>query len=107
MTQDRRLEPRALAEGRALLVGPGLEMGCRLLDQSASGLRARLDRAASPPRELTVVALRAGVATPVQLIWHKGLEVGLKRTGPGATLRGLVPSRLIAVRDAWARAGGR
>lgn len=107
MTVDRRLEPRLVAEGRALLVGQNLELGCRLLDQSASGLRVRLDRATPLGREMTIVDVRAGVATPVQLVWSKGLEAGLRRSGPGATLRGLLPSRLIAVRDAWVRAGGR
>ncbi|WP_298126134.1 PilZ domain-containing protein [Brevundimonas sp.] len=107
MTPDRRLEPRLPADDRALLVGAALEQVCRLVDQSGSGVRVRLDRGSALPRELMIVDVPAGVATPAQVVWQKGQEAGLKRTGPPVTLRGLVPSRLIAVRDAWRRAGGR
>jgi hypothetical protein len=107
MNAERRLEIRLPADGRGLLVGPGAEQACRLMDQSASGLRVRLDRSAALPRELMIVDVPGGVATPVTVIWQKGQEAGLKRAGEGATLRGLVPSRLIPVRDAWRRAGGR
>lgn len=106
-SDDRRFEPRSPAQGRALLVGAGLEQVCRLIDQSASGLRVRLDRSAALPRDLMIVDVPGSVATPVQVVWQKGHEAGLRRSGPAATLRGLVPSRLIPARDAWRRAGGR
>lgn len=107
MSLERRLEPRSPIEGRALMVAPAVEHTCRLIDQSRSGLRIRLDRTVSLPREAFIVDIPTGIATPVQVVWQKGMEAGLKRTGEGATLKGLVPSRLIAVRDAWQRAGGR
>jgi hypothetical protein len=107
MSIERRLEPRSAIEGRALIVAPAVEHTCRLIDQSRSGLRIRLDRSVSLPRDAFIVDMPTGVATPVQIVWQKGMEAGLKRTGEGAPLRGLVPSRLIAVRDAWQRAGGR
>ncbi|MBU1326392.1 MAG: PilZ domain-containing protein [Alphaproteobacteria bacterium] len=107
MSSERRSEVRLPADGRGLLVGPGVEQACRLVDQSASGLRVRLDRSAALPREVMIVDVPAGVATPVTVVWQKGQEAGLKRCGDGATLRGLVPGRLVAVRDAWRRAGGR
>jgi hypothetical protein len=107
MSSERRLEVRLPADGRALLVGPGVEQACKLIDQSASGLRVRLDRSTALPREVMVVDVPGGVATPVTVVWQKAQEAGLKRSGDGATLRGLVPSRLVAVRDAWRRAGGR
>ena len=107
MTADRRSEIRLAADGRGLLVAPGVEQTCKLVDQSSSGLRVRLDRASALPREIMIVDVPGGVATPVTVVWQKGQEAGLKRSGDGATLRGLVPSRLVAVRDAWRRAGGR
>ena len=107
MSIERRLEPRSPASGRALIVGHAVEHTCRLVDQSRSGLRIRLDRQTSLPRDAFIVDMPTGIATPVQVVWQKGMEAGLKRTGEGATLRGLVPSRLVAVRDAWHRAGGR
>lgn len=107
MSIERRLEPRSPANGRALLVAHAVEHTCRLVDQSRSGLRIRLDRQISLPPQLHIVDIALGVATPVQVVWQKGMDAGLKRTGEGGTLRGLVPSRLIAVRDAWHRAGGR
>ncbi|MFW2343051.1 PilZ domain-containing protein [Brevundimonas sp.] len=107
MSLERRLEPRSPIEGRALMVAPAVEHTCRLIDQSRSGLRIRLDRTVSLPREAFIVDLPTGIATPVQIVWQKGMEAGLKRSGEGAPLKGLVPSRLIAVRDAWQRAGGR
>ncbi|HEV2082362.1 MAG TPA: PilZ domain-containing protein [Brevundimonas sp.] len=107
MTADRRSEIRLPADGRGLLVGSGVEQVCRLVDQSASGLRVRLDRASALPREIMIVDVPGGVATPVAVVWQKGQEAGLRRSGDGATLRGLVPGRLVAVRDAWRRAGGR
>lgn len=107
MSIERRLEPRSPTDGRALVVAPAVEHTCRLVDQSRSGLRIRLDRQISLPREVFIVDVPTGIATPVQIVWQKGMDAGLKRTGEGATLRGLLPSRLIAVRDAWQRAGGR
>lgn len=107
MTAERRLEIRLPADGRGLLVGHGVEQVCRMIDQSASGLRVRLDRSATLPRDLVIVDVPGGVATPIAVVWQKGQEAGLKKAGDGATLRGLVPSRLIPVRDAWRRAGGR
>ncbi len=107
MTADRRLEVRLPADGRGLLVGHAVEQVCRLVDQSASGLRVRLDRSTALPRDLTIVDVPGGVATPVTVVWQKGQEAGLRRAGDGASLRGLVPGRLTAVRDAWRRAGGR
>lgn len=107
MTTERRLEIRLPADGRGLLVGPGVEQACKLVDQSASGLRVRLDRSGALPRDLMIVDVPGGVATPVAVVWQKGQEAGLKRAGDGATLRGLVPGRLVPVRDAWRRAGGR
>jgi len=35
---DRRLQPRSPANARAVLVAPGLEMACVILDTSAGGL---------------------------------------------------------------------
>ena len=46
------------------------------------------------------------VAIEAQVAWQKGQEAGLKRIGQ-ASLRGLIPSRLAAARDAFRRAGGR
>ena len=35
--QDRRFEPRSPANTRAVVVSPGLELPCQLIDHSAQG----------------------------------------------------------------------
>ena len=104
--QDRRFEPRSPANARAVVVAPGLELTCLLVDQSAQGGRIRLDRNLALPKAVMVIDIDQGIAIEAQVAWQKGLEAGLKRVGQ-ASLRGLVPSRLSDARAAWIRAGGR
>lgn len=104
--QDRRFEPRSPANARAVVVAPGLELTCLLVDQSAQGGRIRLDRNLALPKAVMVIDIDQGIAIEAQVAWQKGLEAGLKRFGQ-ASLRGLVPSRLSDARAAWIRAGGR
>ena len=104
--QDRRFEPRAAANTRGVVVAPGLELSCLVIDQSDQGLRLKLDRKLVLPRAIMVIDIAKGIVIEAQVAWQKGQEVGLKRTGQ-ASLRGLIPSRLTAAREAWARAGGR
>lgn len=104
--QDRRFEPRASASTRAVVVAPGFELSCLLIDQSAQGGRIRLDRNLVLPKSVMVIDIIQGVAIEAQVAWQKGQEAGLKRTGQ-ASLRGLIPSRLSEARTAWMRAGGR
>ncbi|WGM32727.1 hypothetical protein KKHFBJBL_02981 [Brevundimonas sp. NIBR11] len=108
MTQpiDRRLQPRSTANTRAVLVAPGIEMACVILDTSSGGLRVRTDRQLALPPTVTVVDIAAGLAFEAEVAWRKGAEAGLKLKGQSA-LRGLVPSRLLPAREAWVRAGGR
>ena len=103
---DRRLQPRSPANGRAVVVAPGLEMGCVIVDTSPGGLKIRTDRQLALPSKVTVVDLAAGLALEADVAWRKGFEAGLTVKGR-SPLRGLVPSRLIAAREAWVRAGGR
>ena len=106
MTQpsDRRFASRQPANARGLVVAPGLELPCLIVDQSAGGLRIRLERSFSLPAAVIVIDLSRGVAIEAALAWSKGLEHGLKETGQ-ASLRGLVPSRFAAAREAFRRAG--
>ncbi|HRJ63180.1 PilZ domain-containing protein [Brevundimonas sp. UBA2416] len=104
--QDRRFEPRSPANVRAVVVAPGFELPCQLIDQSAQGCRIRLDRNLVMPKVVMVIDIAQGVAIEAQVAWQKGLEAGLKRIGQ-ASLRGLTPSRLSDARAAWIRAGGR
>jgi hypothetical protein len=108
MTQpvDRRFEPRAPASGRGVVVAPGLELPCRIIDASPSGLRVRLDRALALPAEVQLIDLAQGTVVEAEVAWSKGHEAGLKRRSQ-ASLRGLVPSRLAGARAAFLRAGGR
>ncbi len=103
---DRRLERRAPASGRGVVVAPGLELPCLIVDASPSGLRIRLDRKLSLPSMVQLIDLSQGVAIEAEVAWSKGQEAGLRRRGQ-ASLRGLVPSRLAAARAAFLRAGGR
>ncbi len=103
---DRRFEPRTPAAGGGVVVAPGLELPCRIVDASPSGLRVRLDRKLALPPLVQLIDLAQGVAIEAEVAWSKGHEAGLKRRGQ-ASLRGLVPSRLAAARAAFLRAGGR
>lgn len=104
---DRRFEPRQPSNARGVVIATGLEVSCLIVDQSSAGLKLRLDRALALPRGVTIIDVSLGVATEVEVAWQKGQEIGLRRGGQSLSLRGLVPSRLTTVRDAWRRAGGR
>lgn len=104
---ERRAEPRRAVNARGVLVAPGLEMICLIMDLSAAGLRVRLDRQMSLPRTVMLVDIVAGTACEAQVAWSKGLEAGLKCASKSTALSGLVPARLTHARDAWLRAGGR
>lgn len=103
---DRRFEARSPANTRGLVVAPGVEMPCLIVDQSGAGLKVRLNRAMTLSGPVVVVDLAQGVAVEAEVAWSKGAEAGLKRRGQ-TSLRGLVPARLAAVRAAWLRIGGR
>lgn len=104
---DRRLEPRSPANSRGVVVAPGLELACLIVDLSASGARLRLDRNLALPKRITLVDIATATAVEAEVVWRKNQEAGIKRLGPAASLRGLIPSRLSAARDALHRAGGR
>ena len=105
--EDRRLEPRSPAHARGVVVAPGLELGCLIVDLSNSGARLRLDRQLALPDRVIIVDVVQATAVEAQVVWRKGQEAGVKRLGAGASLRGLVPSRLTTAREALIRAGGR
>ncbi len=105
--QDRRIEPRSPANTRAVVVAPGLELSCLIVDHSATGLRLRLERNLALPDQVQVIDIARGMAFDAQVVWRKGQEAGLKQSGPASSLRGLIPSRLSAARAAFLRAGGR
>ena len=104
---DRRLEPRSPANARGLIVSPGLELPCLIVDQSGSGVRLRLDRNLALPDRIVLIDMAVASAVEAEVVWRKGQEAGVKRSGAAASRRGLVPSRLAAARAAYLRAGGR
>lgn len=104
--QDRRQEPRSAAKTRAVVVAPGLELSCLIIDHSATGVRLRLDRKLALPGQVQLIDIGRGVVLDADVVWMKDQEAGLKQRGQ-ASLRGLVPSRLAAARAAFLRAGGR
>lgn len=104
-SQDRRFEPRLPVKARGLVVAPGLELPCLILDQSVAGLRVRLERNLALPALVVIIDLAQAMALEADVVWCKGHEAGLKRRGQSA-LRGLVPSRLAAARAAWLKAAG-
>lgn len=104
---ERRILPRQAANARGVLVAPGLEMACLIVDLSDGGFRVRLDRALSLPRSVVLVDIAAGSACEAEVAWSKGQEAGLRCGVKANGLRGLVPARFTAARDAWLRSGGR
>ncbi len=105
--EDRRGEARAPARARCVVLAPGLELPCLMVDQSGAGARLRLDRNLALPNRVVVVDIAQATAVEADVVWRKGQEAGVKRIGAPASLRGLVPSRLAAARAAFMRAGGR
>ena len=105
--EDRRLQPRSSASARGVVVAPGLELACLIVDQSVSGARLRLDRNLALPARVVIVDIAQATAVEAEVVWRKGQEAGVKRTGAASSLRGLVPSRLAAARAAFLRTGGR
>ena len=87
--QDRRFEPRSAANTRAVVIAPGFELPCLLVDQSAQGGRVRLDRNLVLPKVVMVIDIAQGVAIEAQVAWQKGVEAGLKRTGQASLAAGL------------------
>jgi len=104
---DRRLETRSPANARGVVVAPGLELACLIVDQSNTGVRLRLDRALALPARVVLIDVAQATAVEAEVVWRKGQEAGVKRVGAASSLRGLVPSRLAAARAALLRAGGR
>lgn len=104
---DRRLQPRSPANLRGVVLAPGLELPCLIVDQSGTGARLRLDRNLALPNRVVVIDMAQATAAEADVVWRKGQEAGIKRTGAPSSLRGLVPSRLAAARAAFQRAGGR
>ena len=103
---ERRAEPRRAINAPGVVVAPGLEVGCALLDESRNGLRIRLRRDLALPDVIVVVDIPSGVAREGRVAWKKGHEAGLKITAE-SRLGGLVSQRFAPARDAWRRAGGR
>ena len=104
---DRRLEHRSAANARGLIVSPGLELPCLIVDQSGSGVRLRMDRNLALPKRILLIDMAQATAVEAEVVWRKGMEAGIRRAGGAASLRGLVPSRLAVARAAFLRAGGR
>jgi hypothetical protein len=105
--EDRRLEPRSAANARGLIVSPGLELPCLIVDQSGSGVRLRMDRNLALPNQILLIDMALASAVEAEVVWRKGQEAGVRRSGAASSLRGLVPSRLAPARAAFLRAGGR
>jgi hypothetical protein len=70
-------------------------------------VRLRLDRNLALPGRVILVDVAQASAVEAEVVWRKGMEAGVRRSGAAASLRGLVPSRLAVARAAFLRAGGR
>lgn len=103
---ERRTETRRAVNARGVLVAPGLEAACLIVDVSDTGMRIRLERGLTLPDAVIVVEVASGLAHEARVLRRDGVEAGLKRLGQ-TKLGGLTPSRLAAAREAWLRAGGR
>ena len=104
--EDRRRDVRKPANRRAVLLVGVVGTPCRITDESRGGLKLTLDRQTEASGRVIVIEVTDALAVDVEIRWTKGREVGGRRVGE-TSLRGLVPQRLAAARDAWQRAGGR
>jgi len=104
--ENRRLEVRTPTRVNGVIVSNGLEIACVIADRSAGGMRVRLERNLSLPRQVIVIDVAQATAHEMDVIWRKGQEAGLKQRSQ-SSLKGLIPSRLTAARAALLRAGGR
>ena len=104
-SENRRLEVRTPTRVNGVIVATGLEVACVIADRSAGGIRVRMERNLSLPRQVVVIDVPQAMAHEMDVIWQKGQEAGLKQRSR-SSLKGLVPSRLTAARAALLRAGG-
>ena len=58
--EDRRLQPRSAANLRGIVLAPGLELSCLIVDQSSTGVRLRLDRNLALPARVVIVDIAGG-----------------------------------------------
>ena len=56
-----------------MVVAPGLEIGCVIVDVSNSGMRVRLSRNLSLPEQVTVVEIGAGLAYEAKVVRRDGV----------------------------------
>ena len=103
---DRRIDPRKPVALTGLVVAPGVEQSCRIVDVSSSGYRIRLDRPTGVPSNLILIDVAAGQGVESQIVWTREGEIGLKAISR-ASLAGLTPSRFATARAAWLRVTGR
>jgi hypothetical protein len=101
--EDRRFQPRRAVDLRAVVITEGRELASLIVDASEDGLRLRLDRQITLTTAVIVIDVTRATAFEARVIWQKGMEAGVK-IGAGTGLRGLVPARLAAARQAWVRA---
>lgn len=105
-SQDRRLQARNPVSAPGVVIVEGRELACLIVDTSDGGMRLRLDRATTLPRDVILVDVARATASEATVAWQKGIEAGLK-IERGTSVRGLVPSRLASARQAWVRACAR
>ena len=70
---DRRLQPRSPANLRGVVLAPGLELPCLIVDQSGSGARLRLDRNLALPGQVAIIDIAQATVVDAQVVWRKGL----------------------------------
>lgn len=104
---DRRFELRSPANERGLVLAPGFETPCVLVDQSAQGGRIRLDRNLVLPKAVVLIDIDQGIAIEAQVAWQKGVEAGLKRLGQASCVVWSPRASPMPARRGCGRAGAR
>ncbi len=98
--QDRRTAVRIQTQRSGKVLCGAFAWDCVIRDLSSSGVRVQMLAGATPPDQIQLVDLVAGLAHDVTVAWRKDRELGL-RIGKTYDLRGLAPAAAGTAKRIW------
>ena len=98
--QDRRTSVRIQTQRSGKVLCGAFAWDCVIRDLSSQGVRVQMLAGATPPDQIQLVDIAAGLAHDVTVAWRRDRELGLKiaRT---YDLRGLAPASAGMAKRIW------